>query len=87
MNLVPKEELKSGEVGYFTALIRDTKDVNVGDTVIDAAYPDTKPLAGFRKMKPVVFASIFPVIQDNYEDLRKAMDKLYLNDPSFVYET
>lgn len=86
LNLVPKEELKSGEVGYFAALIRDTKDVNVGDTVIDASYPDTKPLPGFRKMKPVVFASIFPIIQDNYEDLRKAMDKLYLNDPSFVYE-
>jgi len=86
LNLVPKEELKSGEVGYFAALIRDTKDVNVGDTVIEADYPDTKPLSGFRKMKPVVFASIFPVIQDNYEDLRKAMDKLYLNDPSFIYE-
>lgn len=86
LNLVPREELKSGEVGYFAALIRDTKDVNVGDTVIEADYPDTKPMPGFRKMKPVVFASIFPVIQDNYEDLRKAMDKLYLNDPSFVYE-
>lgn len=86
LNLVPKEELKSGEVGYLAALIRDTKDVMVGDTVINAEFPDTKPLPGFKRMKPVVFASIFPVIQDDYDNLRKAMDKLYLNDPSFIYE-
>ena len=86
LNLIPKDELKSGEVGYFAALIRDTKDVRVGDTVIDANYSHIEPLPGFKGMKPVVFASVFPIIQDNYEDLRKAMDKLYLNDPSFVYE-
>lgn len=86
LDLKKKESLKSGEVGYIAALIRDPKDINVGDTIIDSKKPETIPLSGFKILKQVVFASIFPDVSENFESLRKSLDKLYLNDSSFYYE-
>ncbi|MBC7195047.1 MAG: elongation factor 4 [Caldisericia bacterium] len=86
LDLKEKDELKSGEVGYFAALIRDPKDIRVGDTVIDYKYQNTPPLSGFKVLKPVVFASIYPTYPQGFESLRKSIEKLYLNDPGFVFE-
>lgn len=86
MDLKEKDDLKSGEVGYIAALIRDPKDINIGDTILDSKRPDTEPLPGFKILKQVVFASIFPNIPEGYESLRKSLEKFYLNDPAFHYE-
>ena len=86
LDLKETNELNSGEVGYFAALIRDPKDIRVGDTVIDYKYPNTEPLPGFKILKPVVFASIYPTLPQGFESLRKSIEKLYLNDPGFVFE-
>ncbi len=86
LDLKEKDELRSGEVGYFAALIRDPKDIRVGDTVIDYKYQNTSPLSGFKVLKPVVFASIYPTYPQGFESLRKSIEKLYLNDPGFVFE-
>jgi GTP-binding protein LepA len=86
LDLKEKDELKSGEVGYFAALIRDPKDIRVGDTVIDSKLQNTNPLEGFKVLKPVVFASIYPAYPQGFESLRKSIEKLYLNDPGFVFE-
>lgn len=87
LNLKEKEVLEAGEVGYVAALIRDPKDINVGDTIVDAKYPNTEPLPGFKILKQVVFASIFPNYPEGFESLRKSLEKLYLNDPAFYFET
>jgi GTP-binding protein LepA len=86
LDLKEKDELTSGEVGYFAALIRDPKDIRVGDTVIDSKLQNTNPLEGFKVLKPVVFASIYPAYPQGFESLRKSIEKLYLNDPGFVFE-
>lgn len=86
LELKEKEELKSGEVGYLAALIRDPRDIRVGDTVIDYKHQNIEPLPGFKVLKPVVFASIYPALPQGFESLRKSIERLYLNDPGFVYE-
>jgi len=86
LDLKEKKDLISGEVGYIAALIRDPKDINVGDTIINSKNPETDALKGFKILKQVVFASIFPNVPEGFESLRKSLDKLYLNDPSFYYE-
>jgi len=86
LELKEKDELTSGEVGYFAALIRDPKDIRAGDTVIDSKLQNTNPLEGFKVLKPVVFASIYPAYPQGFESLRKSIEKLYLNDPGFVFE-
>jgi len=78
--------LKSGEVGYFIAGIKDISSVRVGDTITLSDNPAKEPLAGFKEVKPVVFSSIYPVNADDYEELHKAIDKLKLNDASLIYE-
>jgi len=78
--------LSSGEVGYFSASIKNLKDVKIGDTVIEARSEGITPLPGFKEVKPMVFGGLFPVSADDYEDLRHALDKLSLNDPSFTFE-
>ncbi len=82
----PINELGPGEVGFLTASIKTVADVQIGDTVTDAARPVTEALPGFQEVKPMVFAGLYPVDSAQYEDLRDAMDKLRLNDASFFYE-
>jgi len=78
-------ELGPGEVGFFTAAIKDVADARVGDTITELARP-AMPLPGFQPVKPMVFAGIFPTDTARYEDLRDALDKLRLNDASFTRE-
>ena len=82
----PINELGPGEVGFLTASIKTVADVQIGDTITDAARPVTKALPGFKEVKPMVFAGLYPIDAVQYEDLRDAMDKLRLNDSSFFYE-
>ena len=78
--------LRAGEVGYMIAGIKDILGAPVGDTLISAQYPETKPLPGFQRIKPQVYAGIFTVSTDDYEDFRDALGKLTLNDASLFYE-
>jgi len=86
----PKQEaidrLGPGEIGFFTAAIKQVADTRVGDTVTDEKNPTQKPLPGFKPSQPVVFAGFFPVDTAEFEGLRDAMSKLRLNDASFDYE-
>jgi len=80
-------ELGPGEVGFFTAAIKQVADTRVGDTVTDEKHPTATPLPGFKPTQPVVFCGLFPVDAAQFEDLREAMARLRLNDASFSYET
>ncbi len=86
----PKQEMISalgpGEIGFFTAAIKQVADTRVGDTVTDDRNQAAKPLPGFKPAQPVVFAGFFPVDASRFEDLREAMGKLRLNDASFSFE-
>ncbi|MFT3743389.1 MAG: translation elongation factor 4 [Pyrinomonadaceae bacterium] len=82
----PIAELGPGEVGFVTASIKTVADVQIGDTITDAARPADEALPGFKEVKPMVFAGLYPTDSAQYEDLRDAMDKLRLNDASFFYE-
>ncbi len=86
----PKREsvasLTPGEIGYFTASIKEVADTRVGDTITEERRPCAKPLAGFKPAQPVVFCGLFPVDASEFEDLREAMGKLRLNDASFEFE-
>ncbi len=81
------DELGPGEVGFFTAAIKQVADTRVGDTVTDEKAPTAQPLPGFKPAQPVVFCGLFPVDAAQFEDLREAMARLRLNDASFTYET
>ncbi|HEY3105034.1 MAG TPA: translation elongation factor 4 [Pyrinomonadaceae bacterium] len=82
----PIDKLGAGEVGFLTASIKAVADVQIGDTITETARPTTEPFPGYQEIKPMVFAGLFPVDADSYEDLRDALDKLRLNDASFFYE-
>jgi GTP-binding protein LepA len=86
----PKQEMRDrlgpGEIGFFTASIRQVADTRVGDTVTEEKRPAATPLAGFKPAQPVVFCGLFPVDASEFEDLREAVAKLRLNDASFTYE-
>jgi GTP-binding protein LepA len=86
----PKQEMRNslgpGEIGFFTASIRQVADTRVGDTVTDEKKPAEAPLAGFKPAQPVVFCGLFPVDANEFENLREAVGKLRLNDASFSYE-
>jgi GTP-binding protein LepA len=82
----PIDSLSVGEVGFLTASIKDVADVQIGDTITEAARPTTVPFPGFQQIKPMVFAGLYPVDTNQYEELRDALDKLRLNDASFFYE-
>jgi len=82
----PINELGPGEVGFLTASIKTVADVQIGDTITDAARPVTEALPGFQEVKPMVFAGLYPIDSAQYEDLRDAMEKLRLNDASFFFE-
>ena len=82
----PIESLSVGEVGFLTASIKTVADVQIGDTITEAARPTKEPFPGFQEIKPMVFAGLYPVEANQYEELRDALDKLRLNDASFFYE-
>ena len=79
-------ELKAGAVGYVVAGMKDVSDTKIGDTLTDAGRPTTTPLPGYREVKPLVFCGLYTMDNADYEDLRDSLDKLRLNDSSFVYE-
>ncbi len=81
-----RNKLSSGEVGYIIAGVKTVSDVHIGDTITLNERPCEKQLPGFKDVKPVVFASIYPVTSDDYEDLAASLDKYKLNDASFVYQ-
>jgi GTP-binding protein LepA len=83
---VAVETLEAGEVGFLICGIKDIRDVKVGDTMTSAKNPATEQLPGFQKIKPMVFAGIFPIEATDYENLKVALDKLALNDSSLTYE-
>ncbi|SDS36798.1 translation elongation factor 4 [Gramella sp. MAR_2010_147] len=81
----PRKEIKTGDVGYLITGIKDAREVKVGDTITSAANPTTEAVAGFEDVKPMVFAGIYPVDTEDYEELRASMEKLQLNDASLVF--
>ncbi|HKR01118.1 MAG TPA: translation elongation factor 4 [Pyrinomonadaceae bacterium] len=82
----PIDKLSVGEVGFLTASIKEVADVQIGDTITESARPTLEPFPGFQEIKPMVFAGLYPVDTNQYEELRDALDKLRLNDASFFYE-
>jgi len=82
----PVEELSVGEVGFIVANIKVVADAKIGDTVTETARPTTEPFPGFKELKPMVFAGLYPVESHQYSELRDALEKLRLNDASFFYE-
>jgi len=81
----PRQEIKAGDVGYLITGIKEAKEVKVGDTITDAKDPTKNPIGGFEDVKPMVFAGIYPVDTEDYEELRNSMEKLQLNDASLVF--
>ncbi len=81
-----RDLLSAGEVGYIIAGVKTVSDVQTGDTITLDGRPCPKPLPGFKEIKPVVFASIYPIASDDYEDLAASLEKYKLNDASFIYE-
>ena len=87
--LLPRQKtgtLSAGDVGYIIAGIKTVSDVQIGDTITSDKRPCAKPLPGFKESKPVVFASIYPIASDDYEELAVGLEKYKLNDASFVYQ-
>ncbi len=86
MKMCPKDEIKTGDVGYIISGIKSAVEVKVGDTITTVANPCEEAIAGFEEVKPMVFAGIYPVETDEYEDLRASLEKLQLNDASLVFD-
>ncbi len=86
INLVHRDSLEAGDVGYFIAGIKNISDIRVGDTITGKSNPALEPLPGFKEVKPVVFSSIYPVDSNDYEELQDAIERLKLNDASLMYE-
>lgn len=86
MNQIPKPELKAGDVGYIITGIKESKEIKVGDTITTALNPCKSAIQGFEDVKPMVFAGIYPIENDDFEDLRDSLEKLQLNDASLVFE-
>tara|TARA_R110002051_G_scaffold171982_2_gene242407 strand:+ start:10362 stop:12158 length:1797 start_codon:yes stop_codon:yes gene_type:complete len=85
LSQVVKKSVKAGDVGYLITGIKDAREVKVGDTITDADNPTKNPIGGFEDVKPMVFAGIYPVDTDEFEELRSSMEKLQLNDASLVF--
>ncbi|MBK7341387.1 MAG: elongation factor 4 [Saprospiraceae bacterium] len=86
MNLLPKSQIECGDVGYIITGIKEAKEVKVGDTLTLSANPCREEIKGFEDVKPMVFAGIYPIENEYFEDLRDSLEKLQLNDSSLVYE-
>ena len=82
----PKKEIRTGDVGYLITGIKDAREIKVGDTITDAENPTLQAVDGFEDVKPMVFAGIYPVDTEEYEELRSSMEKLQLNDASLVFQ-
>ena len=80
-------KLTAGEVGFVVTGLKGIRDITVGDTLTYAEKPAKKPLSGFKKLKPMVFSSLFPTDSNDFTQLRTALEKLALNDSSLVFET
>ena len=85
MDMVPREKLSTGEVGYIISGIKDAKEVKVGDTITHVAKPCQSAIAGFQEVKPMVFAGVYPIDPSDYENLRASLEKLQLNDASLTF--
>lgn len=86
LGLVPRNEIKAGDVGYIISGIKTSREVKVGDTITHVERPCVKVISGFEEVKPMVFAGIYPVDADDYEELRASIEKLQLNDASLTFE-
>lgn len=86
LDMHPRKVMKTGEVGYIISGIKTAREVRVGDTITHVERPCEKAIAGFEEVKPMVFAGVYPVDADDYEDLRASMEKLQLNDASLTFE-
>ena len=86
LGLTPRDALGAGEVGYITASIKNVADTQVGDTITSIENPAPQPLPGYRQVQPMVYSGVYPADGAKYQDLREALEKLKLNDASFVYE-
>jgi GTP-binding protein LepA len=86
LNQVPKDVIRTGDVGYIISGIKEAREVKVGDTITHVARPSHDPIRGFEEVKPMVFAGIYPVDTEDYEELRESMHRLQLNDASLVFE-
>ena len=85
MDMVPRKELRTGDVGYIISGIKDSTEVKVGDTITHVARPCDKAIAGFQEVKPMVFAGVYPIDPADYENLRASLEKLQLNDASISF--
>jgi GTP-binding protein LepA len=85
LNQVPKQSIKAGDVGYLITGVKTASEIKVGDTITDALNPTSERIDGFEDVKPMVFAGIYPVDTEDYEELRNSMEKLQLNDASLVF--
>lgn len=85
LKMSPREQVRAGDVGYIISGIKDSAEVKVGDTITHVIDPCDNPIAGFEDVKPMVFAGIYPVDADDYEDLRSSIEKLQLNDASLSF--
>ncbi|MCQ2299598.1 MAG: translation elongation factor 4 [Bacteroidales bacterium] len=86
LNMEPRKELKAGDVGYIISGIKTSKEVRVGDTITHVERPCETAIEGFESVKPMVFAGVYPVDTDDYEELRASIEKLQLNDASLTFE-
>ena len=85
MDMIPRIDLKTGEVGYIISGIKDAKEVKVGDTITHVAQSCQKAISGFQEVKPMVFAGVYPIDPSDYENLRASLEKLQLNDASLTF--
>ena len=85
MDMIPRKELRTGEVGYIISGIKNAKEVKVGDTITHIQNPCTKAIEGFQEVKPMVFAGVYPIDPTDYENLRTSLEKLQLNDASLTF--
>ena len=86
MDMVPRQEMTTGEVGYIISGIKNAKEVKVGDTITHVANPCKEAIAGFQEVKPMVFAGVYPIDPTDYENLRASLEKLQLNDASLTFQ-
>ena len=86
MDMIPRKQLSTGDVGYIISGIKDSKEVKVGDTVTHVACPCDKAIEGFQEVKPMVFAGVYPIDPSEYENLRASLEKLRLNDASLTFQ-
>ena len=85
MDMIPRKELRTGDVGYIISGIKNSKEVKVGDTITHVAKPCTAAIEGFQEVKPMVFAGVYPIDPTDYENLRASLEKLQLNDASLTF--